>query len=130
GLPLNAQCDRSLVARGRIEPGPCVWILGAVDDRAEILKADRRAVAVRNGHPLELFGVHQLSGGLQGVRLERSDDVSGRHVDVPRAKSGLDFVDADLTRGQGVRVELRVNRVLLRAEDLNLRDAADLRNAL
>jgi len=45
-------------------------------------------------------------------------------------KRGLDFVDADLADGQGVRIELRVHRVLLAAEDLHLRHARDLRNPL
>ena len=42
----------------------------------------------------------------------------------------LDFVDADLARGERVRIELRVHGVLLAAEHLHLRDAADHRDAL
>ena len=60
----------------------------------------------------------------------RADDVAGRHVDVPVAQRRLDLVDADLARRQRVRIELRVHGVLLAAEHLHLRDAADLRDAL
>ena len=37
---------------------------------------------------------------------------------------GLDFVDADLARGHGVRIHLDVDRVLLRAQHLHLGHAA------
>ena len=43
---------------------------------------------------------------------------------------GLNFVDADLARGQRMRIELHVHRVLLRAQHLHLRDAADHGDAL
>jgi hypothetical protein len=39
----------------------------------------------------------------------RADDRSGRRVDVPRAQRRLDLVDADLPRGERVRIELRVD---------------------
>ena len=60
----------------------------------------------------------------------RADDRAGRHVDVPVAQRRFDFVDADLPRGERVRIELRVHRVLLAAENLHLRDARDLRDPL
>ncbi len=40
------------------------------------------------------------------------------------ATAAADLVDADAARRQRVRVELDAHRVLLRAEDLDLRDAA------
>ena len=50
--------------------------------------------------------------------------------DVPVAQRRLDFVDADLPRRQRMRIELRVHGILLAAEHLHLRDAADHRDAL
>ena len=51
-------------------------------------------------------------------------------VDVPVPERVLDFVDADLAGGERVRIHLHVHGVLLRAEHLHLRDAADLRDPL
>ena len=91
---------------------------------------DRRAFAIGHDHRLVLLGVHQLAAGLQREGLVRPGDGPGRRVDVPVLERGLDFVDADLARGERVRIELRVHRVLLAAEHLHLRHAAHRRDAL
>ena len=77
-----------------------------------------------------LVGVHQLSARLQREHLMRADDRAGRDVDVPVPQRRFDLVDADLARRERMRIELRVHGVLLAAEHLHLRDAADLRDPL
>jgi hypothetical protein len=129
-LTLNAQRDGALFAPVCVEPRRRPLILDAVHDRAKLAEPDRCAVAVRHHHVLVLIGVHQLAGRLQREGLVRSDDRAGRRVDVPGAERRLDFVDADLPRRERVRIQLRMDGVLLAAQHLDLRDAADHRDTL
>src|SRR5678816_3036483 len=55
---------------------------------------------------------------------------AGRHVYVATVEGLPYFVDADAAGGQRARVELHPHGVLLRAEDLHLRDTGDGRDAL
>ncbi len=105
-------------------------IFGAIDDLAEIAEADGRSVPVGHDHLPELGRVEELSGRLQRERRVRSDDVARGDVDVPRRQGRFDLVDADLAGRQRVRIHLCVDRVLLTAEYLDLRDTADLRDSL
>src|SRR5580765_4667470 len=130
GLALDAQRDGALFAFLRVEPGRRPLVLDAVFDRAELAEADRRPVAIGHDHVLVFRGRHQLAGRLQRERLVRTDDRSGRRVDVPRAQRRLDLVDANLPRRERMRIELGVDRELLAAEHLYLRDAADHRDTL
>ena len=130
GLALDAERDGTLVRVAVVEPGRGSLVLDAVDNRSELLEADRRAVAVGHDHRLVLLGVHQLAGRLQRERLVRTDDRAGRDVDVPVPERRFHLVDPDLPRRERVRIELRVHGVLLAAEHLHLRDAAHLRNPL
>ena len=60
----------------------------------------------------------------------RPQSVPGRQVDVALLHRGRHLVDADPAAGQEARVDLHAHRVLLRAEDLHLRHAADHRDPL
>ena len=75
-------------------------------------------------------GVGELSGGLHGEGLVRAVERPRGQVDVRLRDGLLHLVDADAERGQLARIELDAHRVLLRAEDLDLRHAADHRDAL
>ena len=108
-----AEHDRALTVLTRVEPGGGLVVLDAVDDLAQLFQPHRRAVAVGDDHGPECGRAHQLAGGLQREGALRTDDGAGGQVDVPVAQRGFDFVDADLARGQGVRIHLHVHGVLL-----------------
>jgi hypothetical protein len=126
GLALDAERDGALLALRRVVPRSRMRVFGAVDYVAELAQPDGRSVPVRDHHVPEFGGVHELPGCLQRERAMRSDDIAGRHVDVPGAQRVLDLVDADLARGERMRIKLHVDGVLLAAEHLHLGDAADL----
>ena len=99
-------------------------------DAAELFQPYRQVVAIRDDLIAILVGIHQLTARLQREHLMRPDDGARRHVLVPVPQRRFDLVDANLTGGQRMRIELRVHCVLLSAEHLHLRNPAHLRNAL
>ena len=74
--------------------------------------------------------VVQLPGGLHREHAVLAVQRAGGQVDVRLRHRLLDLVDADAARGERVRVDLHAHRVLLLAEHLHLRHAADRRDAL
>ena len=72
----------------------------------------------------------QRAGGLDRERLLVAFQPAGRQVRVAGLNGALHFVDADVARGERVGIHLHAHGVLLRAEDLHARHAADHRDAL
>ena len=129
-LALDREDDRAL---GRLVvevPRRRLVVLDAVDHAPELLEAHGGAVAVRDDDRVVGLGVRQLARRLDGERALLPVERAGRevHVRVPDRLGHL--VDADAAAGERVRVDLDAHGVLLRAEDLHLRDAAHHRDAL
>jgi hypothetical protein len=129
-LPPDGQDNRAAAAVMGVVPRRRLIVFHAVDDVAQFLQPHRRAAPVGHHDGLVFRGRQQLSAGLQREGPLRSDDCAGRQVDVPVGQRRLDFVDADLPRGQGMRIHLHVHGKLLRAQHLHLRHPGDHGNAL
>ena len=130
GLPLNGQYDRTLDVVGGVKPGGGLVVFDAVEQCAQFLQPHGRAVAIGHHQGSVLIGAGQLPRGLQSKRALRAGDLSGGKIDVPGFQRVFNFVDADLVRGQRMRVHLDVDGVFLRAQHLYLRDAGDHGDAL
>src|ERR1017187_458967 len=130
GLALDGENDGAARELALVEPGGGLIVLDAVDDGAEFVEAHGRAVAVCDDDGFVLVGGEQLAAGLEGKGALRADDGAGGEIDVPVLEGGFDFVDADLPRGQRMRVHLHVHGVFLGALHLHLGDAGDHGDAL
>ena len=118
GLTLNREHD------GALAPVPTrgADVLDAVDDRGDVLKAHRRAVAIRHHLTREIRGVTQLAVGADNGGAGRSVQGSGRHIDVRGIDRAGKLIDADLARRKRRRVDLDAHRVFLRTVNTDLRD--------
>ena len=98
---------------------------------ATSLEADRAAVAVGD-HDRAVLRRPCISWplGLHDEIALRPVQRAGRPVDVRAGDRLRDFVDADLPRGELRRIDVDADGELLRAEHVDLRDAADHRQAL
>ena len=126
GLAVDREHDAALV----LVPGGHLVVLHAVDDAAELLQPDRRAVAVGDDDRPEGRGVVELPRGLHRVHAFLAVQRAGGQVDVGLRDGLLDFVDADAARGERARIDLHAHRVFLLAEHLHLRHAGDRGDAL
>ena len=124
------RCTTSMMERRVVEPAGHLVVLDAVDDAAQFLQPHRRAVAVGDDQRAVCCGGLELAVGLHGEGLLRPPQRAGGQVDVVLGQGRLHLVDADAARRQQVRVELDAHGVLLRAEHVHLRHAADHRDAL
>ena len=98
--------------------------------RADLFQPHRRAVAIGDDERPVGGGVHELAGRLHVHRLVGAVERARRLVDVGAAMACSTSSMPMPARGQRARVDLHAHRVLLRAEDRDLRHAADRRDAL
>ena len=126
GLLQDREVD---VAQPAIEVRRLV-LLDAVVDARHFVEAHRIAVAVGDDQRRVRRRPHQLPVGQHGEGAVRPVHRPGRQVDVGALNRGRHFVDADAARRQLARIDVDAHRVLGRAEQLHLRDAADHRDAL
>jgi hypothetical protein len=124
------RCTRKHDAARVGEPGSHLVVLHAIDHASDFLQPHRIPIAIRHNHRAERFRIHQLPGGLYGVRLVRAPQRAGRVVDVVLLQGLLHLIDRDIPRCHQTRIELRADGVLLAAHDVHLRHAADHRNPL
>jgi hypothetical protein len=125
-LFLDGQVDRALAA----VPRHALVVLDAVVDVRHLVEPHRVAVAVGDDHGAVRGGAHQLAAGLHDVGLVRAVNGSGRQVDVVVRDRRRELVEPDAMRRQLVGVGVDPHRVLRGAEHVDLRHAADHRDAL
>src|SRR6185369_8434807 len=126
GLTLDAEVERRLA----VVPAGIARVLDAVVDAGYFFQSDRVAIAIRHDDRAVLLGRHQLAAGLHDVVALRAVERAGRAIDVGPVDRARHFVDADLPRRQLRRIQIDAQRVLLRAEYVDLRDAGDHGQAL
>src|SRR4029077_14356441 len=89
-----------------VKPRALLIVLHVVDDVGELLQPHRRAVAVSHDQFSIVGRLGELPVGQNVEGLMWPVESSGRDVDVPALKSGLNVVDADVAGGQFVGVHL------------------------
>ena len=112
------------------EPRGRLIVLDVIENFADVLEVHRASVAPRDGDATIIGRFEKLTVRLNGVGSERSVENAGRKIDVAAAHGIHHFVDADAARRELPRIDLNAHGVLLRAVNLNLRDAFDGRDAL
>jgi hypothetical protein len=103
--------------------------LDAVDHVGHLIELHGPAIPVRHDNLPEFVRIVQLSIRNDVVRLFRPEQLSCRLGHVPVLESGTDLVDADLLGFQFVWIHLNAHGVPGRALHVDLRDAADGRDA-
>ena len=126
GLALDRQDDGPRVGA----PAGDLVVLHAIDDTTELFQAHRGTVAERDDQRTVGSGIVELAACFDGIRLVASVQVACWEVDVPLRDGVLDLVDPDPARREGGRIDLDPHRILLRSEDLYLRNAAHHGDAL
>jgi hypothetical protein len=96
--------------------------------RCDLRQADRRTVVETEDHRPEGVRGHQLAVGADGEGPGRSEQLAGRQVHVGALQQLVDFVDANPLRPEPIRIDLHADGVLLAAEHVHLRDAAERRD--
>jgi hypothetical protein len=121
-LALDRQDHRALV----VVPAGDLVGLHAVDDAPELLEPHRRAVAIGHDQRPESLGVLQLAGRHDVEHLVLAVERAGREVHVAAVEacctSSMPMPRVVSARGSSCTR----TGVLLRAEDLHLRDAGDV----
>ncbi len=119
GLALDRQHDRTVV----VEPARDLVVLDAVDDARDLVKVDRRAVAVGH-HDLAIFlRLGHGAGGGERHALLRPVERPDRGVRIGLRDDGADVVERDVARRRGDRVDLHAHGEFLRTVDQHLGDA-------
>ena len=121
--------DGTLPRVFRDVPRPLRHRLHAVEHVGDLVQPYRPAVAVRHHNLAEFVRVVQLPLREDAVGRLRSEQLARRLGHVPVLERGVDFVDADLLRFQLLGIDLNPHGVLGRSLHVDLRHAADDRDA-
>ena len=122
GLPTNVENDGGR----RIEPRGDIFVFRALDDRRDVRKAHRRAVAKCDDDLPVILDALQLIIGVDRVGARLSLETSFRRVDIGAADRRAQVVDVDAVSRRGVGIDLDPDRWPLSAADLDESDAGRL----
>jgi hypothetical protein len=126
GLTINRKIDRTRI----VVPAGDALVLDAIFDDRNVSQLDWRTVAPGDDQILILLRVGLLRAHVDGQVLLGAGDNPEWRVRSRLCNYLIYFSQRNAARGNRLRINANAQRVFLAAENVDLRDAADLRNLL
>ena len=125
GLPLHAEHDGAIV----VEPGRLPVVLDVLDDVRDF--GERTGAPLRYATMTFWYSAAFIAAVADSVTFCCGPySVPTGELELVAAMTAAHFVERDVACRRGHRIDLHANREFLRAVDLDLRDARQLRNLL
>ena len=99
-------------------------VFNSFHHRTQVLEANRSAIPIGHDQRFVINRFLKLTTGLNHESLVRTVERPRRQIHIAVLNGGGDFIDSNLTTRQSLGIEFGVNRILLRAIDADLSNAA------